>query len=166
MHRAAQLLWLVLPLFAANMAPPFVRWWPWRNPPIHERWLGNHKTWVGVGFAVIAASLVCFVQAHIAWRGSLIELAPRWLAVGITCGLAAMTGDALKSLVKRRIGIAPGQPWRPFDQLDFIAAGLLALSVWVALSWADVAFVLGLTWAGSELVNRMAFRWGIKAVPW
>jgi hypothetical protein len=37
MQRLLQLIYLMLPVYAANMAPPFVRYWPGRARPISER---------------------------------------------------------------------------------------------------------------------------------
>jgi CDP-2,3-bis-(O-geranylgeranyl)-sn-glycerol synthase len=132
--------------------------------PISPRWLGSHKTWLGVALAVLAATGVAGLQAHLAWRGDLLRGAA-WTAVGPLCGLAAMLGDSLKSFFKRRLQIAPGQPWVPMDQLDFVLAGLLMLSYWVALSGIDVALVLGTSFVGTRLVNRWAYSWGIKSTP-
>lgn len=166
MWRLAQLLYLMLPVYAANMAAPFTRFWPGRVWPISERWLGSHKTWLGVVFACIAATGVAFVQSRLDWPGDLLADDARWFVVGPACGLAAMAGDALKSLVKRRVGIAPGERWVPADQWDFTIAGLWVLSLWADLGWRDVAWVLGLTLMGAIVVNRIAFRLGIKRTPW
>jgi CDP-2,3-bis-(O-geranylgeranyl)-sn-glycerol synthase len=53
-----------------------------------------------------------------------------------------MSGDALKSLVKRRVGIAPGAPWIPWDQLDFALGALV-------LVWGRTALARG-TWPRSS----------------
>jgi CDP-2,3-bis-(O-geranylgeranyl)-sn-glycerol synthase len=157
-------MYLMLPVYAANMAAPFSRYAPRWAVPISERWLGSHKTWLGVALAVLAATAVAWVQSRLAWRGDLLRGAP-WYVVGPTCGVAAMLGDSLKSLIKRRLGFAPGQSWMPADQLDFIVAGLLALSWWVDFTVADLALVLGLSFAGTVVVNRLSFSLGIKRTP-
>jgi CDP-2,3-bis-(O-geranylgeranyl)-sn-glycerol synthase len=164
MLRFLSLLYLMLPVYAANMAAPFSRFAPRWARPIHERWLGSHKTWLGVGLAVLAASLVAWAQAQLAWGGELLPDA-RWFVLGPSCGLAAMLGDSSKSFVKRRLGIAPGQSWAPADQLDYVAAGLLALSWWVKLRALDVLLVLAVSWAGTVAVNRLSYRLGIKRTP-
>ncbi|HET9923119.1 MAG TPA: CDP-archaeol synthase, partial [Methylomirabilota bacterium] len=71
-----------------------------------------------------------------------------------------------KSFGKRRLGIAPGDPWFPWDQVDF-ALGALAL-VWgqAALSWADLATILLLTVGGHILVNHLGYWIGIRDVKW
>jgi CDP-2,3-bis-(O-geranylgeranyl)-sn-glycerol synthase len=77
-----------------------------------------------------------------------------------------MAGDSAKSFVKRRLGIAAGEPWMPWDQLDFVL-GALAL-VWsrAALSWADLATILLVSFAGHVLVNHLGYWMGIRDVRW
>ena len=165
MQRILQLIYLMLPVYAANMAPPFVRYWPGRVRPISERWLGSHKTWLGYAFAIVAATVVAALQSWLEWSGGRVDYA-QWALLGPACGLGAMLGDSAKSFVKRRLGIAPGQRWVPADQLDFVIGGMVALAFWVEWGALDVAIVLGLTFGGALLVNRLAFAVGLKDVPW
>ena len=132
MLRFAQLFYLMLPVYFANMAPPFVKYWSGWNPPISRRWLGDHKTVVGFLLGVTVATVITFIQSLIAWREGLTRY-DQWLTLGLACGFGALGGDALKSLIKRRCGIPPGQPWIPADQLDFVIGGLVALSLFVTL---------------------------------
>jgi CDP-2,3-bis-(O-geranylgeranyl)-sn-glycerol synthase len=155
----------MLPVYAANMAAPFSRHWPHLARPISARWLGSHKTWLGVGLAVAASTAVAWMQWQLAWRHDLLSDS-RWFVVGPVCGAAAMLGDSAKSFFKRRLGMVPGQRWVPADQLDYVVAGLLALSGWVAFSWTDVAIVLGTSFSGSIAVNRLSYRLGVKDTPW
>jgi CDP-2,3-bis-(O-geranylgeranyl)-sn-glycerol synthase len=164
MLRFVSLMYLMLPVFAANMAAPFSRYAPYFARPISQRWLGSHKTWLGVGLAILAATAVAWVQSRLAWRGDLMRGAP-WLVLGPTCGLAAMLGDSSKSFIKRRLGFAAGQSWMPADQLDYVIAGLLALSWWVNFGAMDVALVLGVSFAGTVVVNQLSYRLGIKRTP-
>lgn len=60
----------------------------------------------------------------------------------------------------------PGQRWMPADRLDFVIGGLVALAFWVELSGLDVVLVLGLTFGGTLLVNRLASAIGLKDLPW
>lgn len=165
MARAIQLLYLMLPVYAANMAAPFAPMLPGDPRPISVRWLGAHKTWRGCALAVLAATLTAWAQSRVGWSGDLVSY-DRWLPLGLLCGAAAMAGDSAKSFVKRRIGIAPGRPWIPFDQLDYVVAGLLALSLWHRFSAADVLLVVAVSFVGSLLVNRLSARLGIKSSPW
>jgi len=160
-----QLLYFMAPAYAANMAPPFVRYWKGWNRPISRRWLGEHKTIIGFGIGVLAAVVMTFIQSRVAWPGTLITY-DHWAALGVRFGAGAMAGDVAKSFVKRRLGIAPGHPWIPWDQVDF-ALGALAL-VWgrAALPWVDLATILLLTAAGHILVNHLGYWIGIRDVRW
>jgi CDP-2,3-bis-(O-geranylgeranyl)-sn-glycerol synthase len=163
--RLAQLVYLMAPAYVANMAPPFVRFWHGWNRPISERWLGSHKTAVGALAGVGAALIVSFNQARLHWRGSLVDYA-HWLAIGVLLGAGAMGGDLLKSLLKRRCGIAPGARWIPADQLDFAVGALILIQPRAHLSWADIALILAVTFIADITVNQVAFRLGVRDTAW
>jgi CDP-2,3-bis-(O-geranylgeranyl)-sn-glycerol synthase len=165
MMRLAQLLYLMLPVYLANMAPPFVKFWRGWNPPISARLLGKHKTVVGFAAGVAVAVVVTFIQSRLRWGGSLLSPGD-WLAAGSAAGFGAMAGDSLKSFFKRRLRIAPGQRWIPFDQLDFIVGGLLALGFFVRLDWIDMALICAISFVGDLLVNQLSFYLGIKETRW
>jgi CDP-2,3-bis-(O-geranylgeranyl)-sn-glycerol synthase len=159
------LLYFMAPAYAANMAPPLVRYWPGWNRPISERWLGSHKTVVGFGAGVLAAVVVTLAQSRITWPGGLVAY-DHWIALGLRFGAGAMWGDAAKSFVKRRLGIAPGKPWIPLDQVDFVLGALILVGGQAALSWADVAIILLLSAAGHVLVSHAAYWIGVRDVKW
>jgi CDP-2,3-bis-(O-geranylgeranyl)-sn-glycerol synthase len=161
--RLAQLLYFMLPAYAANMTPPFMRYWKGWNPPIAPRYLGAHKTVLGFVSGVCAAILVASLQALIAWPGSLVPADP-WL--GIRLGLGAMAGDSAKSFVKRRLGIPPGARWIPFDQLDFVAGALLLTCSRASLTWVDVAAIAVLTFVGHILVDHLGYWLHIRDTRW
>jgi CDP-2,3-bis-(O-geranylgeranyl)-sn-glycerol synthase len=163
--RVARLLYFMAPAYAANMAPPFVRYWRGWNPPISRRWLGTHKTVVGFGLGVLAAVATTFVQSLLAWEGGLVTY-EHWLTLGLRFGLGAMAGDAAKSFAKRRVGITPGRPWIPWDQTDFVLGALVLVWGQAPLGWADVAAILVLSVAGHVLVNHLGYWLGIRDVRW
>jgi CDP-2,3-bis-(O-geranylgeranyl)-sn-glycerol synthase len=165
MTRLAELLYLMLPVYLANMAPPFVKYWHGWNRPISVALLGSHKTVVGFAAGIVAAVAAAFIQYLLHWEHSLI--APEhWLAAGIAAGFGAMAGDSLKSFFKRRLQIAPGQRWIPFDQLDFIVGGLLALRWFVRLDWVDIFLVCAISFVGDVLVNQLSFHLRIRETKW
>jgi CDP-2,3-bis-(O-geranylgeranyl)-sn-glycerol synthase len=153
------------PAYAANMAPPFVRYWRGWNPPISRRWLGSHKTVVGFGAGILAAVTTTFLQSRIAWEGALVAPEP-WITLGLRFGLGAMAGDAAKSFVKRRVGIAAGRPWAPWDQIDFVVGALALVRGAASLSWVDLATIVGLSVVGHILVNHLGYWLGIRDVRW
>ncbi|WP_062537598.1 CDP-archaeol synthase [Mizugakiibacter sediminis] len=163
--RVLQLAWLMAPAYAANMAPPFLRYWRGWNPPLQRRLFGAHKTVLGFAAGVLAALAVARLQARVGWTHALVAPS-EWAAAGLALGFGAMAGDAVKSFFKRRRGRPPGTPWPPFDQLDFVVGALLLVAPRVELGAADVALTLAATFVGDLLVNRAAFRLGIKDTPW
>jgi CDP-2,3-bis-(O-geranylgeranyl)-sn-glycerol synthase len=125
--RLLDLVYLMLPAYAANLAAPFAKFWPGWNRPINSRWLGGHKTVVGFALGVVASLFTAYLQSHIPWSPRGFDMST-WLAIAFAQGISAMGGDAAKSFFKRRIGTAPGKPWIPADQLDFIIGALAVLA--------------------------------------
>lgn len=155
----------MIPAWLANMAPPFARFWRGWNRPIHRNLLGDHKTVigfvlaVGVGFLATAMQSIALPSAY--WRSP-----DDWPWLGLAFGLGTAGGDALKSLVKRRLHRAPGAPWIPFDQLDFVVGSLLLAAPFIVMSWWNVIAVLAMTFVADLLVNRLSYWLGIKRTPW
>ncbi|SFN47666.1 Putative integral membrane protein DUF46 [Dokdonella immobilis] len=170
LRHALALAYLMAPAYLANMAPPFVRYWRGWNRPIHARLLGTHKTVVGAALGIAVALLATAVQAAVSGLPVCAGLARvdyrYWPLLGLGFGVGSMAGDSIKSLFKRRLKIAPGAPWVPFDQLDFALGSLLLVGPWAKLSVTDMGLILAVTFVGDLAVNRMAFRLGIKRSPW
>jgi CDP-2,3-bis-(O-geranylgeranyl)-sn-glycerol synthase len=164
MDRLAALAYFMLPAYLANMTPPFVRFWTGWNRPISSRWLGNHKTILGLSAGLFFAFVTTFLQARTA---GVEPLWPRneWPIVGLSFGLGAMGGDCVKSFLKRLRGVAPGRPWMPMDQLDFVVGALLLTLPWVYLQWRDIAIILIVSLIGDILVNQLAFKLRIRTTP-
>jgi CDP-2,3-bis-(O-geranylgeranyl)-sn-glycerol synthase len=165
LRRALRLVYLMMPAYAANMAPPFLAHWRGWNPPISRTWLGSHKTVLGFAAGLGAALATTFVQSRLGWRGGMVAY-DDWPVLGLLFGVGAMGGDCVKSFVKRRLGIRPGRPWIPFDQLDFLVGALLLIWPRVALTWSDVAIVLLLSVAGDIVVNHVSYALGVRATRW
>jgi CDP-2,3-bis-(O-geranylgeranyl)-sn-glycerol synthase len=160
-----QLIYLMLPAYLANMAPPFTRFWPGWNRPISRRWLGDHKTVVGFCAGLVVALVVTFVQSKVSWGGGLLPYA-EWPLIGLALGFGAMAGDSLKSLLKRLDGIPPGRRWIPMDQLDFVAGSLLLITPFAALTWLDIAIILVVSFIGDIAVNHLSYALGIRITKW
>lgn len=165
MVRLGELLYFMLPAYLANMAPPFVRFWRGWNQPINRRWLGDHKTVAGFGAGVCVALATTFLQSRIADLGRLWT-ADQWPILGLGFGIGAMGGDCFKSFLKRLRGIAPGRPWIPMDQLDFVVGAMFLTLPWVQWRWSDVAVISIVSFFGDLVVNQLAFRLRIRSTPW
>ncbi len=136
-----EIIWLLLPAGAANIAPVLARKINFLNYPIDagknlfgQRIFGENKTWRGFFFGILAALAVAAWQQHayiysiVAKSISLFDYtAVNIYLLGFLFGFGALFGDLIKSFIKRRCGIAPGARWIPFDQIDWII-GALAFS--------------------------------------
>ncbi len=77
-----------------------------------------------------------------------------------------MGGDRVKSFVKRRIGIPPGDPWIPADQLDDVIGVLILVGNEVCLSVVDLTVITLGSFVGHFTVTRVGFWLGIRDVPY
>lgn len=159
------LIYFMLPAYLANMSPPFLRFWRGWNPPVDHRRFGAHKTVLGIAVAIAVAVATTAMQA---WLD--LPYGPRvgvhWLPAGLAFGIGVAGGDLLKSYAKRRRQIAPGKPWVPFDQLDFVVGALVLVGPYAGLGPLDVALVLLVSFLADLAVNRLSYRLGIKRTPW
>jgi CDP-2,3-bis-(O-geranylgeranyl)-sn-glycerol synthase len=137
-----QIIWLFLPIGLANVFASLSRYLlPRCDFPLDfhktfrgRRIFGSHKTFRGFAFGVLAAFLFFILQKYLDNTCPVIHglslinynVAPFYL--GLVMGSGALLGDAVKSFFKRQLSIAPGHPWFPFDQLDWLVGGTL-------LSW-------------------------------
>ena len=124
-----QALYFFLPAYLANMSPILFKWLPLFNAPIWEKKLGKHKTWRGLIIGTVTGIVIFSLQKLAFSKGfqelALIDYGDFSLMLGFFLGLGAMMGDMVESYLKRKKNIAPGQPWMPWDQLDFVFGGLL-----------------------------------------
>ncbi|MGE4131981.1 MAG: CDP-archaeol synthase [Bdellovibrionales bacterium] len=137
-----ELIWFLLPAGIANMAPVFAtKLLPKWDAAVDggfqlfgKSLFGAHKTIRGIVFGLAAAEITFLLQRflfeefHGIQRLSFInyhELSP-WF--GIWFGIGALGGDLVKSFLKRRFGIKPGEPWFPFDQIDWMVGTLVVTS--------------------------------------
>jgi CDP-2,3-bis-(O-geranylgeranyl)-sn-glycerol synthase len=152
-HRILFALWVfwpagiatLLPVLAAHM--PVLKNWSalmdagrsWRG----RRLLGDHKTWRGFLAGWLGGSLWAGVQVLIFHHSGFIRsIYPAgfnpefFIWLGILVSLGSVVGDAAGSFVKRRLDVASGESWFPWDQLDFILGGLLLSLPLVRLDWS------------------------------
>lgn len=181
------MLWLLLPAYLASAfatlprgrGPPMDlgRSWPWDG----RRILGPSKTWSGflfgstlaIPFGLLEAWLILIAPPNLA-------LVPRWaptvlgaLPVVALVSYGAMTGDALGSFLKRRLGRESGARTVVLDQLPFVAVPILlgllldrGLFAPAFVSWEALLWLLVFTFGLHALFNRIGFHAGVKKVPW
>jgi CDP-2,3-bis-(O-geranylgeranyl)-sn-glycerol synthase len=131
----------LLPAYIANTIPVFVRKLKILAYPVDfnirfrkKALFGKNKTFRGFFFGTFAGIITVVFQAAIyddsAWirNISLINYNDQSAVfLGFLLGFGALLGDLIESFFKRRVNIASGQPWIPFDQSDYVI-GAFALS--------------------------------------
>jgi len=174
-HEVLQVLWLFVPAYLANMSPVVVKgWFPRLAAPIDggrsfrgRRLLGDHKTWRGLLSGIVVGTLAYELQrllhaAGVAPGLALLDYGGAPLVPGFLMGLGTGVGDAVKSLFKRRIDIAPGGSWPVFDQLDFFAGAYLFVSIVYVPPLLPALACLPIVLAGSVAVTAIAWALGMK----
>jgi CDP-2,3-bis-(O-geranylgeranyl)-sn-glycerol synthase len=158
MNQLLEGLWIFLPAAIANATPVFAN-----KVPILNRWstpldfgrsyrgkrlTGDNKTWRGLFFGIAVGILTALAQ-HYTWSHSDSLF---WsMLIGGLLGFGALYGDAAESVLKRQRGLASGQLWFPFDQIDYILGGLIATLPLAIFGWAEMAIIL-IAYFGLHLV--------------
>jgi len=160
-------LWLpaMLKNALAKIATPVDLGRKWRGVEI----FGKNKTWRGIVVGAIAGILTAGLQAALFFNFNFFRMNTivdygnvNFILFGFLMGVGALSGDLVKSFIKRRLGKPSGKPWFPWDQLDWIA-GAMALSSIVFVPPADVAVVTAVIYVGVHLVSdRIVCMMGIK----
>lgn len=181
-----RVLWVLTPVFSANALATIPRGRGpamdfGRNWPDGRRILGPSKTWSGFLFGTLVAVPIVLLQAWLILHAPPdLKLVPPYAAsvlaaipVAFLLTGGAMTGDALGSFIKRRLGYGSGARVLGLDQLPFvllpIGVGLLAYpSVFVPcfFSLEALLWVLLLTLGLHTAFNWIGFKIGTKKVPW
>lgn len=137
-------IWIFLPAGFANMAPVIFNRLPFLNYPLDFNFsfhgkpiLGINKTWRGLVVGIIFAIIITYFQKAFYLETKFLSAIDysqiNVLLFGFLSGFGALFGDALKSFFKRRLNIAPGANWPPFDQLDWIIGTNFFLSLYIFL---------------------------------
>lgn len=175
-----QALYFMLPVYFANMAPVFATKifgqklsWPidfnikLNNKPL----LGKNKTWRGLVAGIIIGIAIIYLQAYLyqlpvfkslsILNYSLINL----IVYGFLFSFGAILADAVKSFIKRRLDIKPGNKWFPWDQADFLGGLILIMLVYIP-PWQIIIAVLIISPFLPLMANWLGYLLKIKKVPW
>lgn len=171
-----------LPAYFANMAAPMIaRTGRFKSLAIPidgqkrykgEPILGNHKTWRGAVFAMLAGIVVFYVQQQLfavpSFKGiSLIDYGdPRIGLVGIFMPLAAVLGDLSAAFAKRRLKLSPGAKFMPWDQINYVLGNFVVLGPVLRLNLAVWAALLFFTFFLHIIVNRIGYELGLHKAKW
>ena len=182
-HDSFFAIWFFLPAGIANMMPIFAARWPivknyeW---PMDfglcfrgKRIFGSHKTVRGLIVGIIFATLTLWLQQLAAqhinmlrpWINHVDYMTLNVLVLGPLFALGALLGDAIESFFKRQIGIAPGDGWFPFDQIDYIVGGAIATWAFVSLSLKQYLLLIFIWFCLHIISTTIGFMLGLKDKP-
>ncbi len=153
------LLWFLLPAGLANASPVFAaKIFPRYEAPLDlglkiggQRLLGTHKTIRGLcaaiftGFFAFKAQQYLWIEFETVRNISLYNYSNQNPLFGAVLGEAVIVADAVKSFIKRRLKIQPGEPFVPFDQIDWIIGTILVSIPFVPLTieWIALSLLIG-----------------------
>lgn len=160
----ALIAYLLLPGILANMSPVFFSKVNFLNKPVDfgkkikgKRIFGDNKTYRGFFFGAIIAIIVAFIQIWIPINTPYQITLQNFWYVGFLLGFGALFGDLVESFIKRRMGLAPGKPWIPFDEIDHIIGALIAISLIFSMPLLSVIWVIVLTTPIHITINVIAY---------
>lgn len=172
----------MLPAYFANMAPVFAQklgLLKFLTRPVDNGHtlggkpiFGANKTWRGFVVGIITAMATAWLQNFLYPISffnaiSLINYPKiNFWAVGFLLGFGALFGDLVKSFFKRRRNIAPGAPWIPFDQIDFVIGALVFMSFVFRPPWEMMLIILLVTPFLHILTNQVGYLLKIKDTKW
>lgn len=145
-------------------------WLPALKKPICAKWFGANKTWRGVILMPLLtmAGAACLIIPE-RWLGDNAIFGNSLLSAGLAAGFGYILAELPNSLVKRRLGIAPGEvPARHrqvfviTDQIDSGIGVALAYLIHPGLPW-EVCLTYAATFPVTALVvKRLLFMCRLK----
>lgn len=173
MNNAIFALLFFLPAGVANAVPPLINKVPWINKwktPLDfgmtvrgHRMFGKNKTWRGL-FSGIFFGGICawLVYPHLgADTGNTLS----HFIIGASLGFGALLGDAIESFFKRQVGIASGNSWLVFDQIDYVVGAILFSLPFVRLNTIDYLIVIVTFFCMHFVVSYIGYMLGFKDKP-
>jgi len=171
-----QLIYLMLPGIAANMAPVLLkRYFNVLEYPLdfnlklnRKPLLGPNKTIRGFIGGIIFSIVVIDIQSKLYNYEPFFSMSPirypgyNTLLLGFLIGLGVMLGDAVKSFIKRRLNIQPGTPFFPWDQLDGAIGALTLVLLFYPITISTIITILILALILHLLISSIGVALGLK----
>jgi len=129
---------------------------------------GSHKTWRGVICGVVTGILTVysqrwFYQYQFTRENSLVAYDKIDVFVfGFLMSLGAALGDLFFAFLKRRQRIAPGAPWIPFDQINYVIGAFFFLMPFFPIDFIYWLTILVFTFLLHLIFNYLGYYLGLS----
>lgn len=161
-----KIIWLFLPGAVANMTPVVFQKINFLNISINKKLFGENKTYRGFFFGIIFSIITAFIQKYLGALLTGLEILNyskiNILLFGFLMGFGALTGDLLKSFIKRRLKINTGKIFAPFDQIDWIIGSIIVLNFYVNLKINFIIYSILILGILHFLTNIVSYKLKIR----
>ena len=157
----------ILPAFFANAVPAMIsrlNLFGLRRPidggrtaPDGNRWLGDGKTWQGVISATVSGTAVGYALGFFQMGSAM---------VGGIMGFGAIFGDAVGSLIKRRMGLKRGANAGVFERVDFLVFSLAFSLPFIDWGLKHIILLFVTVPVIHRVANIIGYKLKMKTVPW
>jgi CDP-2,3-bis-(O-geranylgeranyl)-sn-glycerol synthase len=175
-------LYFFLPAYFANMTPPIAkrlgvlkslaRPLDFDKKFFGKPILGSHKTWRGAILAFFVGFLTALIQRflfnfELFKKLSIIDYSKiNIFLFAFLISFGAIFGDLMFAFIKRRIGLKPGAPFIPFDQINYVLGSFLFLQPYLNLNLKIWLTILILTFFLHIIFNRLGYHLKIHSAKW
>jgi CDP-2,3-bis-(O-geranylgeranyl)-sn-glycerol synthase len=169
-------IYLMLPGIFANMAPIlFKNHFKKLAIPIDlnktykgKRILGDNKTLRGFVLGILLSIIIVYIQTLLYSYPTFQSISfvnyetTNFLLLGFLIGFGVLFGDSFESFIKRRLDIAPGSSFMPWDQIDSVIGAIIFISIVYTLNLAQISTIIAMSFLFSVLISRIGYASGLR----
>ncbi len=159
-----EIILIYLPAMIANMAPVVAQRIGvllWLDRPLNTSLLGANKTIRGFVVGIIAGAITGAIM-FFSTTTFPYQSFGHAIIFGAATGFGALIGDSVKSFCKRRLHIASGTTWMPFDQIDFVIGATLVGIFFIHIPLMMIFGAIVIVGFASYVVSRISVALHIK----
>jgi CDP-2,3-bis-(O-geranylgeranyl)-sn-glycerol synthase len=137
-----------------------------------EPFFGNHKTWRGVIFGILAGFLAVLIQGYLYQFPAVQNISflnyyqINIFLFGFLISGGAIFGDLFFAFIKRRINLKPGQRFLPFDQTNYVIGSFIFLQPVLKLDYSVWITLFILTFFLHIIFNRIGYLLNLHKNKW
>ncbi len=137
--------------------------------------LGSHKTWRGVILGLLVGTLLArflfFLHQTFNFNfyqtiGFLNYHKTNGFVFGFLISAGAVFGDLFFAFIKRRLKMAPGARFLPFDQTNYVIGAALFLTPFFQINLLAWVTLFCLTFFLHIIFNRIGYWLGLHSAKW